>query len=428
MSKHSNRVAIVQGLRTPFVKAATAYRSLDALDLGRLVVAELVQRSGIDPRSIDQLVYGTVIPSPKAANIAREVVLGTGLPRTIPAHSVSQACASSNQAITSAADQIWRGYAEIAIAGGSESLSTVPILFSREFSDTLVKASKQKSLGGKLGAFTRVRPKHLVPDVPAIAESATGLTMGQSCEIMAKQNGITREAQDRFALQSHLRAARAWKEGRFDNQVMRVVAPPMYDEAVKYDNMIREDTTLEKLAELRPVFSYGTITAGNSSGLTDGASAVLMMSEKKANDLGLDPIGFIRAYAYAALDPFEQLLQGPAFAIPKALDRAHLKLADIGVVEMHEAFAAQVLSNIQWLGSKTFANERLDRADAVGELDPEKINPTGGSIAIGHPFGATGARIVTAVCHEMQRTGEQYGLVSVCAAGGQGSAIILERE
>lgn len=430
MSNNSNRVAIVQGLRTPFVKASTVYRALDALDLGRLVVAELVQRSGIEPASIDLLVYGTVIPSPKAANIAREVVLGTGLPRTIPAHSVSQACASSNQAITTAADQIWRGYAEIAIAGGAESLSTVPILFSREFADTLVKASKQKSIGGKLGAFTRVRPKHLVPDVPAIAESVTGLTMGQSCEIMAKQNGISREAQDRFALQSHLRAARAWKEGRFNSQVMRVVAPPNYDEAVKYDNMIREDTTLEKLAELRPVFDrdYGTITAGNSSGLTDGASVVLMMSEKKANELGLEPIGFIRAYAYAALDPFEQLLQGPAFAIPKALDRAILKLSDIGVVEMHEAFAAQVLSNIQWLGSKKFAKERLGRAEAVGELDPEKINPTGGSIAIGHPFGGTGARIVTAVCHEMQRTDEQYGLVSVCAAGGQGSAIVLERE
>jgi acetyl-CoA acyltransferase len=340
------------------------------------------------------------------------------------------ACATSNQAITSAADMIALGHADVVVAGGAESLSSVPILFSRRFSDALVTASKQKSVGGKLGAFTSIRPKDLAPDVPAIAESTTGLTMGESAEKMAKENGISREAQDRFALQSHSRAAKAAADGRFAQEVMRVIVPPKYETVVESDNLIRGDTSFEALAKLKPVFDrkFGSITAGNASALTDGASAVLMMSEEKARALGRKPLGFIRSYAYAALDPFDQLLQGPVFAIPRALDRAKLSLKDIDVIEMHEAFAAQVLSNIQWLGSKKIAQERLGRSEPLGEIDPETINHTGGSIALGHPFGATGARIVTTVCNELQRTGKQYGLVSVCAAGGIGSAIVLERE
>jgi acetyl-CoA acyltransferase len=427
---HPRRVAIVAGLRTPFAKAGTVYAQLDALDLGKLVVAELLERSEISPASIDAVIYGNVIPSIKAPNISREIVLGTGMPRQIPAHSVSMACATSNQAITSAADMIALRHADVVVAGGAESLSSVPILFSRRFSDALVTASKQKSVGGKLGAFTSIRPKDLAPDVPAIAESTTGLTMGESAEKMAKENGISREAQDRFALQSHSRAAKATADGRFAQEVMRVIVPPKYETVVESDNLIRGDTNLEALAKLKPVFDrkFGSITAGNASALTDGASAVLMMSEEKARELGRKPLGYIRSYAYAALDPFDQLLQGPVFAIPRALDRAKLSLKDIDVIEMHEAFAAQVLSNIQWLGSKKIAQERLGRSEPVGEIDPETINHTGGSIALGHPFGATGARIVTTVCNELQRTGRQYGLVSVCAAGGIGSAIVLERE
>lgn len=425
----SQRVAVVRGLRTPFAKAGTVYGGVDALELGKQVVTELLQRSGIDAASVDELIFGTVIPDVKAPNLAREIILGTGIPASVPGYTVSRACASSNQSITNAADMIHRGYADVVIAGGSESLSRVPILFSRNFSDALVSASKQKSVGGKLGAFSKVRPKDLAPDAPAIAESTTGLTMGQSAEIMAQKNGIPREAQDRFALQSHSRAAAATESGRFADEVMHVIVPPRFDEVVSTDNLIRADTTLEKLSQLKPVFDrkFGTITAGNSSPLTDGAAAVLLMSETRAKELGLEPIGYIRSYAYAALDPFDQLLQGPAFAVPKALDRAGLTLKDIDVIEMHEAFAAQVLSNIQWLGSKEFAKERLGRDEAVGEIDPEAINPCGGSIAIGHPFGATGARIVTTVCNELQRSGQQYGLISVCAAGGLGSAIVVER-
>ncbi|PYQ29643.1 MAG: acetyl-CoA C-acyltransferase FadI [Acidobacteria bacterium] len=428
--QYTPRVAVIRGLRTPFAKSGTHYGHLSALDLGKLVVAELVQRSGIDPSEVQEVIFGNVIPSVKAPNIAREIILGTGLPRKLPGYTVSKACASANQAITGASDMIARGYADTVIAGGAESLSDVPILFSKKFAEALVSSTKQKSIGGKLGAFKSVKIKDLAPDAPAIAESTTGLTMGESAEKMAKANGISREAQDRFALQSHQRAAAATESGRFKDEVMTVVVPPQFENIVETDNLIRGDSTFESLSKLKPVFDrkYGTITAGNASPLTDGAAAVLLMSEDKAKSLGIKPLGFIRSYAYAATDPFDQLLQGPIFAVPTALDRAKVKLEDIGVIEMHEAFAAQVLSNIQWLASKRVAQEKLGRSEPVGTIDPEKINRTGGSIALGHPFGATGARIVTTVCNELQRTGEQYGLVTVCAAGGIGAAMVLERE
>ncbi|HEV7920815.1 MAG TPA: acetyl-CoA C-acyltransferase FadI [Thermoanaerobaculia bacterium] len=430
MWQYTPRVAVIQGIRTPFAKSGTHYAHLSALDLGKLVVAELIERSGLDPNEVQDVVFGNVIPSVKAPNIGREIVLGTGLPKKIPGFTVGEACASANQAMTSAADMIFRGYADTVIAGGAESLSDVPILFSKNFSEALVASSKGKSVGAKLGAFRGIKLKDLAPDTPAIAESTTGLTMGESAEKMAKENGITREAQDRFALQSHQRAAAAWASGRFKEEVMTVVVPPKYDNVVETDNTIRGDSTLEQMAKLRPVFDrkYGTLTAGNSSPLTDGAAAVMLMSEDKAKALGLKPIGFIKSYAYAATDPFDQLLQGPVFALPTALERAKIKLEEIGVIEMHEAFAAQVLSNIQWIGSKKIAQEKLNRAEPLGQIDPEKINRTGGSIALGHPFGATGARIVTTVCNELQHTGEQYGLVTVCAAGGIGVAMVLERE
>src|SRR5216110_3195474 len=250
MWQYTPRVAVIRGVRTPFAKSGTHYARLSALDLGKLAVSELVARSGIDPKSVQELIYGNVIPSVKAPNIAREIVLGTGLPRKIPAYTVGKACASSNQAITSAADMIFRGYADTVIAGGAESLSDIPILFSKNFSEALVGASKQKSVGGKLGAFTKIRPKDLAPDAPAIAESTTGLTMGESAEKMAKENGISREAQDKFALQSHTRAAAATASGRFKDEVMTVVVPPKYDSVVDADNLIRADSTIEAMAKL----------------------------------------------------------------------------------------------------------------------------------------------------------------------------------
>lgn len=427
MKRMGRRVAIVDGCRTPFAKAGTAYRSLSAVELGKVAVRELIERTNLDVKTVDQMVYGTVVQSVQEPNIAREVTLGSGLPATVPAFTVGRACASSNQAITSAAEHIALGMSEVAIAGGAESLTDIPILVSDEMRDALVAASKARSVTDKLKAFASIRPRHLAPIAPAIAEPTTGLTMGQSAERMAQQNGISREAQDRWALRSHQLAAAATADGRLTAEMAPVFVDGV---AITQDNGIRADTSLEKLAQLRPVFDrkYGTVTAGNSSPLTDGASAVLLMSEERAKELGYEPLGYIRSYAYAALDPGDQLLQGPVFATPIALERAGLSMKDVELMDMHEAFAAQILSNLQWLDSETIARERLGLSKAVGHPDEDRINVLGGSIAIGHPFGATGGRITVTLLQEMKRRGNGLGLITVCAAGGMGFAMVVERE
>jgi acetyl-CoA acyltransferase len=425
---NGRRVAIVAGVRTPFAKAGTAFRSISAIDLGKLCVAELLQRTNLDGKEVQALVFGTVIPSVLAPNIAREVSLLPLFPRGVQAYTVSRACASANQAITDAADQIALGHLDVAIAGGSESLSNVPILHAQGFADALVLASKAKTLPGRLRALSRIRPKDLVPVTPAIAEPSTGETMGESAEKMAKLNAIAREEQDHFALRSHRLAAAGTADGRLTAEIMPVYVPPKFESVLTSDNGIREDTSYEQLAALRPVFDrkYGTVTAGNSSPLTDGGACVLLMSEEKAKALGYPPLGIIRSYAYAALDPGEQLLQAPVLAAPVALKRAGLTLKDMDLVEMHEAFAAQVLSNLKGFESKWWA-ERAGFSQPVGEVDRAKLNVMGGSIAIGHPFGATGARITTTLLNELRRRGGQFGLMTVCAAGGMGFAMVVER-
>jgi acetyl-CoA acyltransferase len=424
---NGTRVAIIGGVRTPFARAGTTLKSLSAIELGRLCVAELVQRTNLDANELDTLVFGTVVPSVVAPNIAREVALLPMLPKGIPAVTVGRACASANQAITDAADQIALGHAAVAIAGGAESLSNIPILHSRGMSDALVAASKAKTLPARLGALSKIRPKDLIPITPAIAEPTTGETMGQSAEKMAKINAIPREEQDAFALRSHRNAAAGTADGRLTAEIMTVHLPPDYSNQAAADNGIRTDSTLEQLAALRPVFDkrYGTVTAGNSSPLTDGGAAVLLMSEAKARALGYTPLAYIRSYAYAALDPGEQLLQAPVLAAPVALQRAGLTLGDMDLVEMHEAFAAQVLSNLRGFESREWA-ERAGFSQPVGAVDRERLNVMGGSIAIGHPFGATGARITTTMANELRRRGGQFGLITVCAAGGMGFAMVVE--
>ncbi|MEP6857218.1 MAG: acetyl-CoA C-acyltransferase FadI [Gemmatimonadales bacterium] len=425
---NGRRVAIVAGVRTPFAKAGTAFRSISAIDLGKLCVAELLQRTNLDGKEVQALVFGTVIPSVISPNIAREVSLLPLLPKGVQAFSVSRACASANQAITDAADQIALGHLDVAIAGGSESLSNIPILHAQGFADALVLASKAKTLPGRLRALSRIRPKDLIPITPAIAEPSTGETMGESAEKMAKLNAIAREEQDHFALRSHRLAAAGTADGRLTAEIMPVYVPPKFESVLTSDNGIREDTSYEQLAALRPVFDrkYGTVTAGNSSPLTDGGACVLLMSEEKAKAFGYTPLGIIRSYAYAALDPGEQLLQAPVLAAPVALKRAGLTLKDMDLVEMHEAFAAQVLSNLKGFESKWWA-ERAGFSQPVGEVDRAKLNVMGGSIAIGHPFGATGARITTTLLNELRRRGGQFGLMTVCAAGGMGFAMVVER-
>lgn len=425
---NGRRVAIVAGVRTPFARSGTALKDYTAIDLGRLAVSELVQRTSLDGATVDLVAFGTVVQSVLAPNIAREVSLLPHFPKTVQAFTVGRACASANQAITDAADQIALGHADVAIAGGSESLTQVPILHSRGMSDILVAASKAKSMSQRVATLARIRPKDFVPITPAIAEPSTGESMGQSADKMAKLNGITREAQDRFALRSHQRAAAGLADGRLTAEIVPVPVPPAYTQMLATDNGVRTDSTYEQLAALKPVFDrqYGTVTAGNASPLTDGASAVLLMSEDRAKALGYTPLAFIRSYAYAAVDPGEQLLQAPVLAAPVALQRAGLSLRDLDLVDMHEAFAAQVLSNLQGLASHAWA-ERAGFSAPVGEVDPEKLNVLGGSLSIGHPFGATGARIVTTLCNELARRGGQFGMLTVCAAGGMGHAMIVER-
>ena len=422
------RVAIVAGVRTPFAKAGTFLKSFNAIELGKLCVAELLQRTELDTREVQAIVFGTVIPNVLAPNIAREISLMPMLPKGVQAFSVSRACASANQAITDAADQIVLGHVDVAIAGCAETLSNVPMLHSPGFSDALVKASKSKTIAGRAGAVAKIRPRDLVPITPAIAEPSTGETMGQSAEKMAKLNGISREDQDQFALRSHRMAAAGTADGRLTAEMMPVYVPPGYETFATADNGIRSDTSLEQLSALKPVFDrkYGTVTAGNASPLTDGGACVLLMSEDKAHALGYTPLGFIRSYAYAALDPGDQLLMGPVLAAPVALKRAGLSLRDMDLVEMHEAFAAQVLSNLRGLESREWA-ERAGFSEPVGEVDRAKLNVMGGSVAIGHPFGATGSRITVTLCNELRRRGGQFGLMTVCAAGGMGFAMVVER-
>lgn len=425
----ATRVAIIAGCRTPFARAGTELSRLSPTQLGTQAVRELLSRAELDAAEVDELVFGTVVPSILAPNLAREVALESGLPPSVPAYSVSRACASANQAITSAAETILHGYTSVAIAGGSEVLSDVPMLLSRSMRDTLLAASRAKSVAGRVKVLSRIRPKHLAPVTPAIAEPSTGESMGESAERMAKENGITRDAQDRWTLRSHQLAAQGTADGRLKAEIVPAFVPPSYDVVLDHDNGIRSDSTLEKLAALKPVFDrrYGSVTAGNASPLTDGAGAVLLMSEEKAKALGYEPMGYIRSWAYSALAPSAQLLQGPAYAAPVALDRAGITMKDIELWEIHEAFAAQVLCNVAAIEDETFVREKAGVSASLGKFPWERLNPNGGSVAIGHPFGATGARLLSQTVKELGALGKgKRAVVSICADGGLGAVALLE--
>jgi len=430
MESNGKRVAIVAGLRTPFAKQWSAYREVSALDLANLVVAELLQRIDLDPQEIEQVVYGQVVPSVEAPNIAREIVLATGMPKSIEAYSVSRACATSYQSTVNVAEAIMAGAIDTGLAGGADSASNVPITVSKHLADALMAATRARSIGERMQAFAGLRPRDLAPVPPAIKEYSTGLSMGESAEKMAKENHITREAQDEFAHRSHTLAARAWAEGKFEGEVMEVFVPNRFKETIREDNLVRKDGSLEKYATLKPAFDrkHGTVTAGNSSPLTDGASALLLMREDKAKAHGFDVLGFIRSYAFAALDPAGQLLMGPSYASPLALDRAGVKVSDLDLIDMHEAFAAQILSNTQAFESAEWSQKHLGRSEKIGEIDWDKFNVTGGSISIGHPFAATGARQITQTLRELKRRGGNLALCTACAAGGLGAAMVLEAE
>ena len=422
-----HRAVIVHGVRTPFVKAFGQFLKLDSIDLADAAVKALLDRTEVPHEAIDSIVWGGVIFPSLAPNIAREVALDLRLPSSVEGMTCTRACATGLQAVTLAAAAIERGEADVVIAGGSDSTSNAPLNLPQKAVHALAPLAfgKASSPSDYLAVLAQMMPiTDVLPKMPKIAERTTGQVMGESAEEMAKRNGITREAQDHFAEQSHHRAAAAIGSGRFDDEVAAVDSP---EGAIYTDNIVRGDTSLEKLSRLRPVFAAdGTVTAGNASPLTDGAAAVLLMSESRAKALGYEPLAAIRSWAYVGVDPADQLLIGPALAMPKALDRAGMELKDAGLVDMHEAFAAQVLSVTKALESKGFAEVRLGKSKAVGEIDQDHFNIYGGSISIGHPFAATGARMVTTMANELAKGEQETALLGICAAGGLGAAAVLE--
>ncbi|CAG19372.1 acetyl-CoA C-acyltransferase FadI [Photobacterium profundum] len=428
-TRQGERIAVVSGLRTPFARQATAFNGVPALDMGKMVVNEMLQELDFDPKLIEQVVFGQVVQMPEAPNIAREIVLGTGMHIGTDAYSVTRACATSFQAAANVAESIISGTIDIGIAGGADSSSVLPIGVSKKLAATLLALSKARTMSKRLKLLSTLSVKDLMPVPPAVAEYSTGISMGQTAEQMAKSHGITRQEQDALAYRSHTLAAKAWKDGLIRGEVMTAFPEP-YGQWIDKDNNIREDSTLESYAKLRPAFDrkFGTVTAANSTPLTDGAAAILLMREGRAKELGLKPLGYIRSYAFSAIGVEQDMLMGPSYATPMALDRAGISLSDLTLIDMHEAFAAQTLANVKMFGSKKFAQENLGRSQAIGEIDMDKFNVLGGSLAYGHPFAATGARMITQTLRELQRRGGGFALNTACAAGGLGAAMILEAE
>ena len=426
-TRNGERIAIVTGLRTPFAKQATAYHGVPAVDLGKIVVNELVKKHDLDPKVVDQLVFGQVVQMPEAPNIAREIVLGTGMSVYTDAYSVSRACATSFQSTVNVAESIMAGTADVGIAGGADSSSVAPIGVSKKLARTLLDLSKAKTFGQKFGLIRQLGLKDLLPVPPAVAEYSTGLSMGQTAEQMAKTHNISRADQDELAHRSHTLATENWAKGNLDGEVM-TAHPEPYKLFIDKDNCIRENSVLEGYAKLRPVFDrkHGSVTAANSTPLTDGAAAILLMREGRAKELGYQPLGYIKSFGFAAIDVWEDMLMGPSYATPLALKRAGMELKDLDLIEMHEAFAAQALANMKMFGSKKFANEKLGQDQAIGDIDMTKFNVMGGSLAYGHPFAATGARLITQTLNELNRRGGGVGLTTACAAGGLGAAMIVE--
>ena len=421
-------VVVVGGCRTPFLRSGTGYADLMAYELGAMALSGLLQRYRIDPAVVDRVILGTVLGEPRTTNLAREAALACGIPPSCPAFTVTAACASSNVAIQSGVEAISCGAADVVIAGGAETLSDVPIRFGREVRKRLIQSQKAKGILDYMKLLQGLSLKDLAPDTPAIAEFSTGLTMGQSAERLSKRLGLSREEQDRWALKSHQKAATATEAGLYRGQVVPARVPPSFA-PIETDNGVRGDSTLEKLASLPAAFdrAFGTVTAGNSSFLTDGAAACLLMSAEKAEELGVSPLARVVSMALVAMDPLEELLLGPVASVPEALDAAEAPLGEVGVWEVHEAFAAPALALLKLLADKAYCRERLGRKDALGKIDPKKVNAWGGSLALGHPFGATGARLVTTCVERMEREGASLGVVTTCAAGALGHAMVLAR-
>ena len=424
----NRRVAIIEGFRTPFTRVFTDFREMTAIDLAKVCLAELVNRTEIDPHEIDEIAMGISIPKPSTTNLARIAALGIGLPKTIHAYHMQLACASSILTTAHVAMSIMTGNADVGIAGGAESMSDVPITVTESFRRVLLEAQTKKTPEEQMFTIGQVRLSDMIPPPLPLAEAYTGLTMGEHTELMVKEWGITREEQDDYAARTHELAGKAIADGRIPAEVIPVPAPPDYHVA-QTDNLVRPKPNRQKIGTLPPAFDkeYGTITAANASPLTDGASAVLLMTEEKAKALGYKPKAYIKSFGFSGLDLDVGMLFGPTFSTPKALQRAGLKLADMDLVEMHEAFAGQVLCNLKAFNSKSWLNKNVGLSEPIGEVNTDRLNMMGGSVSLGHPFGATGARMITTCANQLPRVDGTFGLITACAANGTGGAMILER-
>jgi len=416
---------LVDGVRTPFLMAFTSYKNMMPHDLGKEALMGLLKKTGLKAADAGYVVMGSVIQEVKTANIARESMLSCGFPASVPAHTVSQACISSNQAITAAMGLLYSGQCDTAIAGGIEFMSDVPIRLNRDLRKKLLTLNRAKSAGQRLSILSSIRPKHLSPELPAIAEFSTGETMGHSGDRLASAFNISRQDQDEYALRSHSLALKAQEEGHLTDVLSFKVPNGDY---VSKDNGIKA-SSIEKMSKLKPAFikPHGTVTAANASFLTDGASACLIMTEEKALAMGYKPKAYLRTFMYASQDPKDQLLLGPTYSTAALLDKTGLTLKDIDVFEIHEAFAGQVLANLTAMDSDFFATKEMGRKSKIGAVPMEKINTWGGSLSLGHPFGATGVRLVTTAANRLIHEDKQLGLVTACAAGGLGHAMLVER-
>lgn len=421
-----DRVVVVSGVRTPFVRARSVFKKMPPSALGGAALRETVARAGVDPKLIEEVYFGIVSAPAEGTNVSREALFDSGLPSQISATTVNRYCASAAEAIGAIAAKISAGHIDMGLAGGVESISSIRAIFSQEATDFFQDFARAKTAGQKLSMLSKFKPGLLAPHAPGIKEPTTGLTMGQSADLMAREFKVAREEQDKYAVDSHLKAHNAWERGFYRSHVMAVGTPD--GKVIDRDTDVRADTSVEKLATLKPVFyKDGTITAGNASPLTDGASAVLLTRESRARELGLPILGAIRSYAVASVDiQKEPLLIGPAFAIPQALKKAGISWNDLDIIEMHEAFAAQVLATIRAIESKEWAKEKLGMDRAIGEVDRSRLNVNGGSIPLGHPFGATGGRMVLQTLHELRNRKKNLGLISICAAGGMGQVLVVE--
>ena len=423
------RIAIVDGIRTPFSKMGANFNYVSAQELGRIAARELIERMGLDVKFIDEVIFGCVAQPVEAANVARVIALLAGVPKTTPAFTVHRNCASGIEAVVQAAIKIRAGEGVCYLTGGTESMSNIPFLFSKEYQEILSGISRAKTLPEKLQGFARIRPHHfLKPRIGlqlGLTDPVCGLNMGQTAEVLVKEFGITRTEQDKFSLASHHKAIAA--RALLREEIVPVIPGPKYKEAVIDDNGPREGQTFEALAKLRPFFEKGTgtVTAGNSSQITDGACALLVVSESRAKELGMKPLGYLRSFAFAGVEP-NRMGIGPAHAIPMALKKAGMKLSDMQAIEINEAFAAQVLACQRALDSEKLAKDH-GYEGFTGAIDPEKLNVHGGAIALGHPVGTTGARLILTMLKHLNRNNLNVGIVSLCIGGGQGAAVILER-